>query len=219
MESDTVKASVVVERKREANKHAWEDFLYLMMGEATPGNAVMLILALIFFGMAPVLLMLFFANYSGGFRWLLTLAIVTFLGLVAVYLMKRGTRVRKASLEKVEVQTEFPGQLTEVTEAVDRGGAGYVYSQQMLRERLCEDIIDKVALLRDLSRDEIITMLEKGKTDFIGDELIAKFLLRNRRGSKGWEETQFAGKGKSAERGQKFMVEIELILDGIEEIL
>ena len=88
-----------------------------------------------------------------------------------------------------------------------------------MRERLCENIINKLALARDLSEDEIITKLEADDTEFVRDEILAKFLMMNRRGNKGWEDVQLAGKGKSTERGQRFMNEIEVILDRIEEIV
>jgi membrane protein implicated in regulation of membrane protease activity len=219
MEGSIVQSSISVERKREGKKHAFDDILYLLMGDATIGNAIILVLTIIFFGTTPVVLILLFANYIGGMRWLLSLAIVTALGILALYLMKRGMKRKRKFDNKEEVQTEFPGQLTEVTDAVERGSIGYVYSQQLMRERLCEAIINKLALARDLSADEIITKLEKEDTEFIGDEILEIFLLDNRRGTKGWDETQLAGKGKSAERGKKFMIEIEVILDRIEEII
>ncbi|MCK5310126.1 MAG: hypothetical protein KAJ64_05715, partial [Thermoplasmata archaeon] len=120
--------------------------------------------------------------------------------------------------DKKEVKTEFEGQLTEVAEAVERGSVGYVYSQQLLRERLCEDIIQKLALARDMSEEEILDELEAGNHDLIGDELLLKFLEQNSRGTKSWNK-DLVGQGKSTERGQKFMMEIEVILDRIEEII
>ena len=219
MEGSAVQSSISVKRKREDKKHVFDDILYLLMGDATAGNAIILVLTIIIFGTVPVLLILLFANYSGGMRWLLTLAIVTALGVLALYLMKRGTQKKRVFEEKNDVQTEFPGQLTETTDAIERGSAGFVYSQQLMRERICENIINKLALVRDLSADEILTKLKNEDTELIGDEILEKFLLKNRRGTKGWEETQFAGKGKSAECGKQFMTEIEVILDRIEEIV
>lgn len=219
MEGSTVQSSISVERKREGKKHAFDDILYLIMGDDSVANAIILLITIIFFATVPVVMVLLFANYSGGMRWLLTLAIVTVLGVLALYLMKRGTQKKRTFDEKNDVQTEFPGQLTEATDAIERGFLGYVYSQQLMRERLCENIINKLALARDLSADEIITKLENNDTEFVGDEILTTFLLDNRRGTKGWDETQFAGKGKSAERGKKFMMEIEVILDRVEEII
>jgi len=213
-----IQASISVKREREGNKHAFEDILYLIMGDASISSTLVLLITIIFFGTAPVLLILFFANYSGGMRWLISLGIVTFLGLLAIYLMKRGTRKKRVFDRKKDLQTEFTGQLTEVTEAVERGTSGYVYSQQIMRERLCENAINKLALARDMSEDEIITKLKKEDTEFIGDEILAKFLIKNRRGTKGWDKN-LEGKGRSTERGNRFMTEIEIILDRIEEIV
>ena len=217
-DSSIVQASISMERKREHKKHAFDDVLYLLMGDSTVVDAIILFFTIIFFGTVPVLLMLLFVNYSGGMRWLLTLAIVTVLGILAIYLMKRGTREKRVFEEKKDLQTEFRGQLTEITDAVDRGSTGYVYSQQLMRERLCENIINKLALARDLSEDEIIIKLEKDDTEFVGDEILERFLINNRRGNKGWDQN-LAGQGKSTERGKRFMIEIEIILDRIEEIV
>ncbi len=219
MEGSTVQSYISVERKREGKKHSFDDILYLIMGDATVANAIILLLTIIFFGTIPVVMVLLLANYSGGMRWLLTLAIVTALGFMALYLMKRGTLKKRTFDKKNDVQTEFTGQLTEATDAIERGFLGYVYSQQLMRERMCENIINKLALARDLSADEIITKLENDDTEFVGDEILEKFLIKNRRGTSGWDDTQFAGKGKSAERGKQFMTEIETILDRIEEIV
>ncbi len=219
MEGSIVQSSISVERKREGKKHVLDDILYLLMGDDSITNAIIILITIIFFATVPVLLILLFANYSGGMRWLLTLAIVTALGVLALYLMKRGIQKKRTFDEKNDVQTEYPGQLTEVTDAIERGSVGYVYSQQLMRERLCENIINKLALTRDISADEIITKLEDNDTEFVADEILEKFLIKNRRGTSGWDDTQFAGKGKSAERGKKFMTEIEVILDRIEEII
>ena len=219
MEGSTVQSSISVERKREGKKNAFDDILYLIMGDDSITNGIILLLTIIFFATVPIVMVLLLANYSGGMRWLLTLAIVTAFGFMALYLMKRGTLKKRTFDKKNDVQTEFTGQLTEVTDAIERGFLGYVYSQQLMRERMCENIINKLALARDLSADEIITKLENDDTEFVGDEILEKFLIKNRRGTSGWDDTQFAGKGKSAERGKQFMTEIEIILDRIEEIV
>ena len=219
MENDSiVRSSISVERKRHGKKHVLDDILYLIMGDSGIVNALILLFTIIFFGTVPLLMVLLFANYSGGMRWLLTLGIVTILGFMAIYLMKRGMRRKRTYDDKKDAKTEFEGQLTEITEAVERGSIGYVYSQQLLRERLCEDIINKLALARDMSEEEIIDKLEAGNYEIIGDGLLIKFLEQNRRGKKGWDK-DLVGKGKSMDRGQKFMMEIEAILDRIEVII
>jgi hypothetical protein len=62
-------------------------------------------------------------------------------------------------------------------------------------------------------------MLESGNADFVGDEFLAKFLLANRRGVQGWEDVRDHAKGKSAERGRKFMLEIDEIMKSMEAII
>ena len=219
MESDSiVRSSISVVRKREGRKQTLDDILYLIMGDASISSALILLFTIIFFGTVPVVMIILFANYSGGMRWLVTLGIVTVLGILAIFLMNRGLRRKRTYDEKNDVKTEFEGQLTEVTDAVERGSVGYVYSQQLLRERLCDDIVNKLALSRDMSEEEIINELEVKNYDIVGDKILAEFLENNRRGTKdGYKDP--VGKGKSSERGQQFMIEIEVILDRIEEII
>jgi len=218
MEGSTVSSTIVVSRERQKKKHTLDDILYIIMGDASVGNALALLFTIIFFATVPVVMVLLFANYSGGMRWLLTLGVVTTLGIMALYLMKRGVRRSSVLWEKNEAKTKFEGQLTHLTDLVERGSVGYVYSQQMLRERICEAIIIKLSVLRDIPEEEIIRQMDSDNYEIVGDDIIAKFLKMYRRGTKGWEKA-LDGKGKSAERGKKFMVEIELILDRIEEIV
>jgi membrane protein implicated in regulation of membrane protease activity len=211
---DSVKAIISINREAKKNKHSFEDFLYLVMGDATGTSAVILLLAIIFYAASPVALFLVFGAYSGGMRWIITLVVITTLAIVAIYLMKKGLRRQEHRAGKSEAQMEFSGELSSLTEALERASMGYVYSQQLLRERLCEGILDKLGSARALSEDEMVDKLNSGETDFVGDDVLAKFLMKNRRGAEGWEETQhIAGKGKSKERGGKFMVEIKVILD------
>ncbi|MFO7618498.1 MAG: hypothetical protein R6W91_02410 [Thermoplasmata archaeon] len=207
------------ERSAKKDKHSFEDLLYTLMGDATPGNVVMLIFAMTFFAATPIAMLMLFGTYSGGMRWLITLGTIAMMGVVAILLMKRGLARQRSQSAPREAQTAFPGELTKLTEAIGRASSGYVYSQQMVRERLCEDMVNKLGMARDLGPDEMAAMLESGNTEFIGDPVLASFLLENRRGVKGWEDISTQAKGKSAERGGKFMLEMDDIMKRMEAIV
>jgi membrane protein implicated in regulation of membrane protease activity len=200
-------------------RQALDDILFLLMGEATPGNLLVMIFAFAIFASVPMAMMLLMGSYSGGMRWMITLGMVAVMGFTAVYLMRRGTRMKRAPAEAKEPKTEFRGELTNLTDAANRASSGYVYSQQVLRERLCEDMLDKLGMVRDLGPDDMTAMLEAKDTSFVGDDVLARFLLENRRSTRGWEENKMQAKGKSAERGREFMIEIDEILRRTEAIV
>ena len=215
----SVSAEISAERAIRGKRHAMEDIIFLIMGDASLGSMLVMLFAIMFFGATPFAMLLVFGTGSGGMAWLITLALVAAMGFVAVYLMKRGVERKRAHHEKKAAQTEFRGELTSLTETVGRASTGYVYSQQMLRERLCEAMLNKLHTARDLDMDEMAAMLESKDAGFVGDEVLAKFLLDNRRGTTGWEDSQFQAKGKSAERGSKVMSEIDEIMRRMEAMV
>lgn len=215
----SVRGAVSAERSRPGKKHAFEDLLYTVMGDASPANMVVMVFAILFFAATPIAMLMLFGTYSGGMRWLITLGTVTAMGFVALYLMRRGLDRRRERAERAGPQTEFRGQLTDVCDAMDRASSGYVYSQQVLRERLCEDIVNRAGLLRNLDADEMGGMLDRGDARFVGDEVLGKFLLANRRGAASLDEAYANAQGKSAERGRKFMEEIDLIVSRMEALV
>ncbi|MDO9537586.1 MAG: hypothetical protein Q7J68_04630 [Thermoplasmata archaeon] len=212
----SVKAMVSAERGTKGKGHALEDILYIVMGEASLANAFVMICAMIFFATIPLAMIFLFGAYSGGMRWLITLGTITVMGFVAIYLMKRGTKSGRKGQADKKAQTIFPGELTGLTETVERGAAGYAYSQQVIRERLCESSLNKLGLARDLDLEEMIARLDRGEGSFVGDEVLARFIASNRRGTENGGDQIAQAKGKSAERGRKFMIEIEDIIKRME---
>jgi hypothetical protein len=215
----SVMGCVSIDRRVEKKKHSFDDILYMLMGDATPGNILVMIFTVSFFAATPLAMLLLLGTYSGGMGWLITLGAITAMGLVAIYLMKRGIKRQVIAEKMPEAKLSYPGELTGLTETFERAADGYVYSQQMIRERLCDITIDKIGLARDMDQDEIIKMLEKGDASFTDDKFLAQFLKANRRGAHDLDEARMHGKGKSKERGAKFMLEIDEILKHMEEII
>ena len=77
---------------------------------------------------------------------------------------------------------------------------------------------DRIALIKDLDRETIYAMLEDGKALNIGDRFLELFISTHRRGAQSWDESRAAGKGRSKERGEKFMLEIDEVLKHVEAI-
>ncbi|MDD4308107.1 MAG: hypothetical protein PHU53_04795 [Thermoplasmata archaeon] len=212
----SVRDMVYINRKAAKKKHSLDDILFLLVGDATAGNILTMVFAVCFFAATPIAMLLFFGAYSGGMRWLIVLALVTAMASVAIYLMRRGV-VKHAEAEAIaKTVTSYPGELTKLTDAFGRAAEGYVYSQQVIRERVCEIAIDRIALARGLDREQVIGMLEDGDVTCVGDQFLAQFLLTRRKGAQKSEESQAQTKGKSRERGERFMLEIDEILNHME---
>jgi hypothetical protein len=215
----SVKGCIVIDRRTEKKKHSFDDFLYMLMGDATPANILIMIFIVSFFAATPIAMLMLFGTYSGGMGWLITLGAITAMGLVAIYMMKRGIKRQAVLTDEREAKMSYPGELTGLTETFERAADGYVYSQQMIRERLCDITIDKIGLARDLDREEITSRLEKDDASFTDDKFLALFLKANRRGARDLDEARMHGKGRSKDRGAKFMLEIDEILIHMEEII
>ena len=213
-----VNATLSLDREGDANRRSLDDMIYMVMGEATPGNILMMIFAVTFFGAAPLAMLFLFGTYSGGMGWLIVLGLVTAMGAVAVFLMSRGLARHPEAIPERIPMTRYPGKLTSLTETFERAGAGYIYSQQVIREKLCDIAIDKIALARDMDGEEIMSLLEKGDAGFTDDRFLSLFLLANRRGAKSQDEMLMQGKGKSKERGEKFILEIDEVMLHVEAI-
>ena len=216
---NSVKGIVSVNRKTEDKKNTLDDIIFMLIGDATAANIIMIIFAVGFFSAVPIAMLMVFGTYSGGMRWLISLGLIAAMAVVAIFLMKRGVAHQAENSAKVLAKTSYPGELTGLTEAFERAWAGYVYSQQIIRERLSDITIDKVALARDMGREEIVERLESSKGSVIEDVILSKFVRLNRRGAQKWEDSRTHGKGKSKERGEKFMLEIDDILSRMEALI
>ncbi len=191
-----------------------DDLVYMILGDMTAGNILVMGFAIVLFGATPAAMLLLFGTYSDGMRWLIGLGLVTAMGFVALYIMRMGLAKEAGDSKSRPAQTEYTGELTKLTEAFERAADGYVYSQQVIRERLCDVIISKEAQAREMGEEEITDMLEAGKTGILADAALDGFLRENRRGAKSGVESSV--KGKSKERGERFMTDIDGIMDRIE---
>lgn len=162
-----------------------------------------------------ILILLPFISYSfvsGAMQWILVLLVITLIGLVVIYFMRKG--IQKREKGKVEKRmSQFTGELARLHEAVGRGADGYKYSQYMIREQLAEVIAHKVRLGRGISPGRMEKLMEDESEvkRVVGDEVLAKFILGNRRGAEGWSD-KVSGKKRSKESGITFIKEIDEIL-------
>lgn len=210
----SVKGEVSTERHLKMDKRNWDDLVYMVLGEATAGNILVMVFAVLFFGATPVAMLLLFGTYSDGMRWLIGLGLITAMGFIAVYIMRMGLAKGAAAQERSPAKTQYPGELTHLTEAMERAADGYTYSQQVIRERLCEIIVSREAQARDIGEEEILDMLESGKSGILDDTALDEFLRKNNPGAKARESLN--AKGRSKEKGMRFLTEIDDIIGRIE---
>lgn len=190
------------------------DIAYMVIGEASPGEIFAMAFAVVLFAATPAAMLLLFGAYSDGMRWLIGLGLVTALGIVALYVMRMGLAKEPVRATGPGPRTEYTGQLSQLTDAFERAGEGYAYSQHLIRERLCEIIVAREAQSRDMGEEQIWDMVEAGRKGVIGDALLDRFLTENRRGAGGTGAT--ISKGRSRERGERFMAEVDLIIERVE---
>ena len=178
-----------------------------------------LVVVIIVFVSLPLVIILSYAIFSGGMRWLLVLSSVTTLGLLSLYLMKRGVERQTVEGKAESPRTEYTGDLTGLTETAERASYGYAYSQGIIKQRIAGILIHKMADLHDMSQEDITKMLEKDNAGFVEDERLKEFLLNNWHGAENPEVTGSRQRKHSKERGERFMIEVNEVLDTMDVVL
>lgn len=192
-----------------------DDIWYILFGDADWGTILVSAIYIVAFGGLLAIGIFSYNIFSGGMRWLIALFLTSCLAVVSVLMMKRGVQRQKEDHVDKAPKTSFPGQLSDLTNIVERASSGFAYSQQLIRERAAEVLTDKARISKGMDDEDVARSLEQGDASFIKDEHLAKFLLENKRGADGWDE-KVKREGRSKESGRRFMVEINEILDRME---
>lgn len=195
-----------------------DDIWYVLIGEADVSSVAVVFLYVFVMGFLLVAGIFSYAFISGGMQWILVLFILTIIAVLFVLFIRRGIRIRKAKTKSKPPQEVFTGELVELTETLGRAKGGFSYSQQLVRERIAEAIVDKVRAGGNLDRDEVLILLKEGDTSFIGNEHLARFLLENKRELSKWDK-RAKKKSGSKERGRRFMTEIDNVMKETEAML
>jgi len=195
-----------------------EDIWYSIFGENDWKGVLILVVYVLAYGGIFAVGIFSFGFFSGGMRWLIVLFVASALAAASILLMKRGVEIFPMNEESRNKITAFRGELADLTDIAERGRSGMAYSQQIIRERVVDLILDMVRLSQGLGEDEIKRALDSGDASFVGDDALARFLLENRREAAGWDEKVKGHKGTSQKRGKIFIVEINEILNRMEAI-
>lgn len=218
MEHEVAVNACVSMSHEDADSEEKEDIWYSIFGEDDWKGILILVIYIVAYGGIFVIGIFSFGFFSGGMRWLIVLFVVSALASISLLLMKRGVSVFPKKEEFHNKIFTFRGELADLTEITERARSGMAYSQQIVRERVVDLIIDTVRITQGLGEEEIKKALDNGDASFVGDDALAKFLLENRREAAGWDEKVRWHKGKSTERGKKFLVEINEILNRMEAV-
>lgn len=218
MENEVAVSARVSISLKDTKSEEKEDIWYSIIGENDWKGVLILVIYILAYGGIFAVGIFSFGFFSGGMRWLIVLFVVSALAVISILLMKRGVNIFPKNEESQDKITFFRGELADLTDIAERGRSGMAYSQQIIRERVVDLILDKVRLSQGLGEDEIKKALDRGDASFVGDDALAVFLLKNRREAAGWDEKVKGHKGKSGERGKNFIVEINEILNKMEAI-
>ncbi len=172
-------------RPGETAPYTDEDLIRDRVMAGTFGTSVAIIGAL---GLVIVLALAFYAQYSGGLRWLLAIFVLA----LAAYLVARfvGTRVRdpRPLVPAAVTESRLPGELWSLSTTLDRAADGMKYSQVMFAARMKDAFLEKVRVSRGLSRDAI----DRAKADpealmsLVGDRDLVVFVLESERNGRHW---------------------------------
>ncbi len=172
-------------RPGEVAPYTDEDLVRDRVMAASFGTSVAIIGAL---SLVIVLALAFYAQYSGGLRWLLAIFVLA----VAAYIVARfaGTRTRdpRPLVPAAVKERRLPGDLWTLATTLDRASEGMKYSQVMFAARMEDAFLEKVRVARGASREAI----DRARADpeallaLIGDRELAVFVLESERNGRQW---------------------------------
>lgn len=133
---------------------------------------------------------LYYAQYSGVFRWAVVLIAVAF----ASYLVTRIV-VRRSPDPPSLVPVEFParvtpGDLRTLAKTLSRAETGLRYSQIVFSKRLADAFLEKVRIARSLSSEEVgrIRSDPERLVAVLGDEELARFVFESEHLDRRWPD-------------------------------
>lgn len=215
---DKISKTIKISLKYEADDKKDDDIWYVLIGDADWSSIAVIFLYVFALGFLLVVGIFSYAFFSSGMQWVFVLFILSVIAFISVMFMKRGKKHKKTYKKQEPPQVVFFGELSKLTETLERAKGGFAYSQQLVRERIAEAIVDKARMGNNMDRDEIVIMLRERNTSFIGSEHLANFLMENKRELSKWDK-MVKGKGRSKESGKKFMREIDIVMKETEAML
>lgn len=187
----------------------------LLLGSAGAREVIMNFLVFFFFFMIASVPFISYAFASGGMQWIIVLLIITILALYIATTLRRGLQpVEKP--ERVVTGDFYTGDLARLTDSVKRGAEGYSYSQQVIREQIAEAIIHRIRLGRGITHEQMKKVMDDNLTTVVGDEEIMQFIQSNKKEAEGWSDKVSGRKRQGRADGERFLDEIEQILEKAE---
>ncbi|MFH0815961.1 MAG: hypothetical protein V1934_03995 [Methanobacteriota archaeon] len=179
------------------------------------------LLVISFLGVAFAMLAIPFvvyATYSGSFRWIITLGLVTVAAVAALwFIYPLGARPRHEP--ELESFGKDRGNYEPLMEMADRASQGFSYSQKALNERMAEAFLEKLRIRKGLDPGEVFRLSENEKALAVacGDSELAAFVVRSKAAiTEQAERKRFTSRRLMASRGAKFNVEAARIIERIE---
>ena len=210
-ESGSVKGIIGFDIKNEAKIEDEVPMGEILLGTADWRSILMNFFIFFFFALIISIPLITYAFASGGMQWIIVLLVISILALYITAIMRRGIQPRE-QVKRVEVVKDFTGDLSRLTESVKRGGEGFNYSQQIIREQIAEAVIHKVRLGRGISHRQMTQVLDEKRTTIVGDDDIMDFMVNNQKSAEGWTDKVAGKRGDKKEGGARFINEVDEIL-------
>ena len=132
----------------------------------------------------------FYAQYSGAVRWLLSVVFLMAAAYIVVRFVGMKARDPRALLSARRIELRATGDLRTLTTTLDRASAGLKYSQVMFAGRMKDAFLERVRVSHALSAED----LERARADpaalleIVGDRELVVFLMESERNHRHWPD-------------------------------
>jgi hypothetical protein len=156
------------------------------------------------------------AQYSGSFRWYLSLFLLSIIALLSAYFLYSMVRGPPAPMVYQEFSGKRKAPFSDLNGMMERAEGGMRYSQVMLDERVADVFLERVRIAkgRSMLESHAAAMSVERMSEFCGDGELAKFVVEAR-DAVGKPAGKAGGEGRKRESA-KYVKRINGIIDRIE---
>ncbi|MBI5000666.1 MAG: hypothetical protein HZB92_03960 [Euryarchaeota archaeon] len=160
--------------------------------------------------------LLLWAQYSGSFRWYLSLFLLSIIALLSAYFLYSMVRGPPAPTVYQEFSTKCRAPFSDLNGMMERAEDGMRYSQVMLDERVADAFLERarIAKGRSILESHAAAMSVERMSEFCGDRELAEFVVEAR-DAVGKPAGKAGGEGRKRE-GAKYVRKVNGLIDRIE---
>jgi len=180
------------------------------------GSAIVMVAYFATFIVLISLPLLLWAQYSGSFRWFLSLILLSIIALLSAYFLYSMVRGPPAPTVYQEFSGKRKPPYVDLNGIMERAQDGMRYSQVMLDERVADAFLERVRIAKGKSilESHAAAMSVERMSDFCGDRALAEFVVEAR-DAVGKPAGKAGGESRKRE-GAKYVKKVSEIIDRIE---